>query len=32
MYCVNDFKKYGFLESKDNLLKCFERIKNIKDF
>lgn len=31
-YRVNDFKKHGFLESKDNLLKRLERIKNIKDF
>lgn len=31
-YRVNDFKKHGFLESKDILLKRLERIKNIKDF
>lgn len=31
-YRVNDFRNYGFLESRDNLLKRFERIKNIKDF
>lgn len=31
-YRVNDFRNHGFLESKDILLKRFERIKNIKDF